>query len=391
MLYNLLDMDGLRPEDFRAYTQRQLLAEVQNPTRIGERILPFRTVRTYRLKTGNIRFRPVAASVVAPNATFPEGPLATFSEREYEMLKIGLQYSLKEDELIRFYELYGPGALSTPSAMTENMRMELLNEPYRLLRALGIGWLDRCEQIRWAYLANDAYAIPRTGIVVNWGVPASNKYALTGTDAWNDYANADGIADLEEMNQGALDNYGVPITTYYMSTQAFRHLMRQTKVQNRLAAFGLIGGLGMQVIANPAGNTDMSANVSLSRIQAYMNDRRGNQGRGEAGMNIVLYDKTYSEFDFRGNTQPVDTRFLPVNKVVGLSATPLTGPVLPSPVAGTAAGYFADGPVAENNFASGFYTFGEVEQSPFRMWIRGTGWGFPLVDERTVHQLDIGV
>ena len=387
MIYDFSNMEGLRPEDFREFTRRQLLTEVQNPVRVGERIIPFRPVTTYKLKTGNIRFRPVAAAQVAPNATFPEGPLATFGEREYEILKIALQYSLQESDMIRFFEVYGSGILQVPTAMAANARMELLGEPYRLLQALGIGWLDRCEMIRWRFLASDSYTIPDTGLVVSWSVPAGAKYTLTGTDIWTDYANADGIADMEEMNQGAIDDHGTPITVYYMSTTAFRHLMSQTKVQNRLAAFGLIGGMGMQVIANPAGNTDLTANVSISSVERYMNDRRGNQGRGEAPMRIVLYDRTYNEFDFRGNSQPAETRFLPTERVVGITGQPLVGPIIPNPAARTPVGYFADGPVAENGFASGFYTFGEVQQSPYRYWIRGTGWGFPIVDERTVRQL----
>lgn len=385
MLYRLDMLNGLRPEDFADFTLARRLDELKAPTRLGERILPKRTVDEYVVGSGNISFRPVVAAVVAPGSLFPSGPLNTFSSREWQILKKGLEYSMNELEMLKMRDFVA--GIDDPEGFEPSDALE--NRFFSLADALRVGEEDLTEKQRWACLAADSYTIPNTSLAVTWGIPGSHKYNLVGTAQWTDATNADGLLDLMNASKDSVALYGQPVVTWVMSTEAFILLTSQAKTISRLNAMGAFA-LGSQINATLATAGNYSQLVTPEMVSTYLNRQRNlANSTGTTGANIILYDGTYNEFDHWGNTQPVSTRFLPTNKVVGLTATPITGEILPTPRIGTAVGYYADGPVAENDFASGTFIWSEYQRYPLMVRMMMASWGLPIVDYRTIRQITI--
>lgn len=385
MLYRLDNLNGLRPEDIADFTLARRLDELKAPSRLGERILPKRTVDEYVVGAGNIFFRPVVAAVVAPGSLFPSGPLSTFSSREWQILKKGLTYSMNELE-IRTMRDFASG-IDDPENFEASDALE--NRFFSLVDACRIGEEDLTEKQRWACLASDSYTIPNTSLAVNWGVPGSAKYNLVGTAAWTDAANADGLLDLMNASKDSVAVGSGPVLTWIMPTEAFILLTSQAKTISRLNAMGAFA-LGSQINTTLATAGNYSQLVTPEMVSSYLNRQRNlSNSTGTAGASIILYDGTYNEFDHYGNTQPVSTRYLPLNKVVGLTGTPITGEILPTPRIGTSIGYYADGPVAENDFTPGTFVWSEYQRYPLKVQVLMAAYGLPIVDHRTIRQITI--
>lgn len=371
-LYNFSQYDGLRPEDLAGYARRRFRDLIENPVRLGERTLPWAPVDDWKVSAGQVSFRGVASAVIGPDSVLPRGPLGTFAEREYEILKTGLKYSLIESEIRKLRQIFYPNA-------RPNVEQIMRAGPYGFANLLTVGYLDRAEAMRIEALTTGRYVIPNSnGASVVWdSVPANHKVALLGTDAWTDYVNADGLEDLLNFNQQLIDDIGVGSEYTVMSKTAFNHLIAQTKTRNKVYAFN--GNIAQQMIVGQNGNLANFPAVEMDAINAYL-------ARNDCGP-IILYDRQYQEFDFRGSTQPTMRRFLPENAFYMVAGQPIEGSMNPDIPEASATGYTADGPTVENDFRSGLYIWLAEQDEPFEIAIKSVGWVLPVItDGRTLFQ-----
>lgn len=364
-LYDLTQFDGLRPEDISMFARQRFMDLIQNPTRLGERILPFVQVDDWRVESGKVSFRNVASAIIGPDSPLPRGPLGTLSEKAYDILKGGRKYALNESELRKLREVFFSNGRPSPQQIFRS-------RPYQLANALVLGYLDRAEQMRWEALTTGQYVIPGSGgVAVDWALDPTHQISLTGNDSWDDATNADGLADLEAFDDLIYEATGAHSAYTVMSKKQLNNLLAQTKTRQKLAANGAYG-IGGQVA--PAANQAIM-DFFQDQLNAYL-------ARRMIGP-VVTYDRMYNEFDDVAATQPVTTRFLHEDYFVMVGETPVDGVELPG--YGTATGYTADGPVVENDFAPGLYTWFAMQDEPYEVFVKSVFWTLPIIkDARTI-------
>lgn len=366
-LYNLTQYDGLRTEDIAQFATELFHDLIQNPSRIGERLLPWVPVEDWKVEVGQVSFRPVASGVIAPDSVLPRGPLGTLSEKAYQILQTGLKYNLKETEIRRLRDIFLSGQRVDPQTL-------LRTRPYNLAGALVTAYLDRAEDMRMQALSKGQYVIPRSGgIAVDWGMDPSHQITLAGTDVWDDLTNADGLDDLEAFDDLIYQDTGVHSRLTVMPKARFNNLVSQVKTRERLsiAAYAGIGG----VLAPQA--TQQQMRFVLSQVNGYLAER-------DIGP-IVLYDRLFNEFDFEAGNQPTPTRFLDADRFFMVAPTPIDGGVGARLPGASAVGYTADGPVVQNNFNPGLHVWMTEQDEPFEVSVKSVGWVLPIIDDvRTV-------
>lgn len=364
-LFNLQQFDGLRKGELSTYARARFNDLIQNPVRLGERIMPFRDVEDWEVEVGQVSFRNIAAAIIAPDSLIPRGPLGTESAKRYSVLKGGLKYTLNESELRKLRDVFRPGSRIDPPTL-------LRSGPYQLANSLVNAFLDRAEQMRWEILTTGEYAIPGSGgVKVAFGIPNNNKIALTSTDVWSDYSNADGLDDLLDWDALIFDELGVHSERTFMSTASMTKLLAQDKTKTKLANAGYAGIGGMVT-----GNTNqLGMAFFMDAVNAYL----ARYGIGP----ITLYDRKYNSFSFTGATQPALTRYLDEDSFVMVAPSPLDGGT--GPDIGTAVGYTANGPVVENDFQPGLHVWYTENDEPVEVAVKSAFWALPIIgDPRTI-------
>lgn len=362
MLYNLSHFDGLRPEDISKFATKRFMDLVQNPTRLGERLLPFVQRDDWTEEVGRVSFRPVASAVIAPDSVLPSGPLGTESTQRYSILKGGMKYTLNESELRKLRDIFLPGRRVTPAEIFRA-------RPYQLANALVTGYLDLAEAQRWEVLSKGTYTIPNTSVAVDYGVAGGNKFALTNTDTWDAAATADGLDDIQTWADAMKTDIGAYPRLIVMSTKQLNNLLAQAATRTRLAIAGYAG----------IGGT-VTGSATQAKIEFFRDQLNAYLARREIGP-VVTYDRMYNKFDFTGAAQPAATRFLHENRVVVIGPAAVDGGF----GFDNGFGYQVDGPVVENNFAPGLYTWMAEQDEPFEVAMKSVFWTLPiLTDPRTL-------
>lgn len=368
MLYDFSQFDGLRPEQIAAFATFRFRDQVENPTRVGERILPWSSVDDWQVEVGRMKFRPVASSVIGPDSPLPRGPLGTFDQRTYNILKAGLKYEMNESEIKKLREIFRPGA------RVDGLEALARTRPYRLADALVTGYLDLAEAQRWEVLTTGELVLPNSGdtLKVDYGFDNDHQIALTSTDAWTDTDDADGLADLLEWDDILYQENGVHSTFTVMSRTALVNLLAQDATRTRLANAGF-AGIGGQVAPNA---NQLGMPFFIDSVNGYL----ARYGVGP----IVLYDRQYRKQNpYGGDGQTADTRFLAEDHFVMVSPTPIDGGL--GFDRGTATGFQADGPVVENSFEPGLYVWLKENDEPYEVAVKSVGWTLPMVtDPRTI-------
>ena len=363
-LYNFARFDGLRPEDIAKFATERFADLVKNPTRLGERILPFVQRDDWSEDVGRLSFRPVASAIIAPDSVLPRGPLGTDSSRTYNILKGGRKYDLNESELRKLRQVFHAGARPTPAQIFNS-------RPYNLANALVTGYLDRAEQMRWEALSTGYYNIPGSGGQVDYGLANNHRASISGTGEWDNASTADGLSDIIGWSDILEADTGGKATQIFMSTKQMNNLLAQEATRERLAIGGL-GGLGAQI----------APQATQFKMEFYQDSLNGYLARHGIGP-IILYDRRYNSYSELTNSQPVSTRYLHEDRVVMISATPVDGSI--GFEGGTSVGYQVDGPVVENDFKPGLFVWMAEQDEPYEVYLKSVFWTLPIIgDPRTV-------
>lgn len=381
-LYDLSKLAELQPGQLTAFTRARFRDEIENPTRLGERLLPTVGVDAWDVATDQFTFRSVAMPAIGTDSELPRGPLGKFSSESYNLLKLGMKQEMHESELLKLAQ-----ALGTRTFTVQDWAS---SAPYRLAANLTNSYLDRLESWRWQALATGTIQfrndIGAEGEIV-YDVPNTHQAALSGTNVWSDAANADGLDDLMDWNDQMYTDTGRNVEFWFMRRQDFQNLLNQEATRNRLQA--MFGSIGQQINAGQG----ILPELGLA-TQSAINNYLAAFGMGP----IVLYDRMYREYNFIGATDPVNTPFLPDHHVVGIAPRPIDGGVVVNGVnGGSATGYTADGPTLESGVRSGamqngLYTWTEFTMEPVKYYVKSVAWGVPvLTDTNTLFQATVEV
>lgn len=369
-MYDLSSLDGLRPGELNNFARVRFADLIQNPVRLGERVLPWVTSEDYEIEVGRVNFRPVAASILGMDSPLPRRPLGTLESREYSLLKMGHKYTMIESEIKKLRDAYKLGRLS-PAQWART-------RPYAFANALVEGFLDRAEAMRWQALADGVIPLPLGGVNIDYGIPATHQDTLTGTDVWTDTDDADGLSDLLAWDGQIYDDTGRHAEVIFMHRADLNHLLAQDSTKQRLQA--TFGTTGQQI--NAANGFLEGAVLTVNQLNAWL-------ALHEIGP-VVLYDRRYVDMDDVGNSAPTPTYFLPEGKVVMVAPRPVDGGMSAGVPGASAVGYCADGPVVENSFESGVYIWMAEIDEPFEVAVKGAQWALPVVvDPNTIFQAQV--
>lgn len=365
-LYDLSQFDGLRREDISGFARFRFADEIQNPRRLGERILPFVQVDDWQVEASRFRFRPVASAIIGPDSPLPRTPLGTFDSRIYGLLKGGRKTELKESEIRKLRQIFGRNGRRTPEQV-------LNSEPYMFADGLVRGYLDLAEAMRWEALTTGTYVIPNSNgtMEVDFGFEANQQIALTTTDLWSASATADGLGDILAWNDLVYTALGVNSEYTVISRQALENLLAQEATKTRLANAGYAGIGGV-----------VAPNANQLGIPFFIDSVNGYLARYGVGP-LVLYDRTYDESDpYGGDGQRVTRRFLPANAFVMVAPTPVDGGT--GFGRGTSVGYQADGPVTENEDEPGIFVWLTERDEPFEIAVKSVFWTLSIISDPRV-------
>lgn len=379
-LYDLSKLAELEPGQLTAFAQARFRDEIENPTRLGERLLPTVDVDAWDVATDQFTFRSVAMPAIGTDSELPRGPLGKFKSQQYALLKLGMKQEMIESEIIKLAQALGTRRFSVDDWAN--------SPPYRFAANLTNAYLDRMESWRWQALATGTIAFRSDAGVAGeivYNVPATHQDALTGTSAWSDLDDADGLADLMEWDNQVYTDTGRHIEVWVMRRADFQNLMAQDATRTRLQ--NVFGSTGQQINAG-LGNTVELGLSTQSNINAYLS--MFNIGP------IVLYDRLYQEYNFTSAADPVPTPFLPDHHVVGIAPRPIDGGVrLDGVNGGSATGYTANGPTLESavrggTMTSGIYIWPEFNMEPVDYAIKAVAWSVPvLTDTNTLFQATV--
>jgi hypothetical protein len=192
---------------------------------------------------------PVIASVHAFDTEAEIGSREA-SKQALELAFIKRKLGLSEKDII---------ALENPRSAAE--QQYLMQNVFNDVDVLVQGVKARIEQMRMEVLAKGTVTLAENGLsaVIDYGVPAANKQALSGTSLWTDTANSDPLADLDRWAT-ALNGMGTRALT---SKAVLNALLRHPKVLSAL--YGSNSGR----IASRADFNGFLAQNQLPQIATY--------------------------------------------------------------------------------------------------------------------------
>lgn len=188
------------PNILELFNQPEVLNYLQNreyPALLGESLFP--EVKKQSLEFEMIKGAgriPVVASVHAFDTEAEIGSREA-SRQALELALIKRKMQLNEKDII---------ALENPRNAAE--QQYLMSQVFNDIDVLVAGVKARVEAMRMEVIANGTVTLNGNGLntVIDYGVPAANKQALTGTSLWTDAA-SNPLADLDRwadvLNGGA--------------------------------------------------------------------------------------------------------------------------------------------------------------------------------------------
>ncbi|WP_164670961.1 major capsid protein [Virgibacillus doumboii] len=179
------------PNILELFSQKEVLNYLQNreyPALLGESLFPEN--KRQSLEFDQIKGAgktPVAASVHAFDTEAEIGSREA-SKQALELALIKRKIQLSEKDIV---------ALENPRNTAE--QQYLMQNVFNDMDVLVQGVKARIEAMRMEVIANGTVTLAENNLsaTIDYGVPAENKEALSGTSLWTDTANSDPLGDLE--------------------------------------------------------------------------------------------------------------------------------------------------------------------------------------------------
>jgi len=305
---------------------------------IGQGILPLRTVDDLKVIWDVVDVKVTAGHLLALGTEIPIDSPPGIKEISQALAKIGKKRVIDEEEKAKLFR-------PRPGTMDKQVGEDYV---YNVLRLLSEGIDDRIEAMRWDALSKGTYTYDKYGIKisVDWGVPANNKKSLLTTDRWSDYENSDPLQDILDWNEILIDAVGSPAVVAYCSSKVLGYLLNNAKIRNLV---------GYMMTGKGAGFPTKGQVTSLML-----------QGQG---LPVVTYDAKYNEQSEAHVITP--TRFLNEERFVMLASASGLSPF--------GLGSVLDGPVPDNNMASGKFADFVVHKEPYMEIARCIEFAFPAI------------
>ncbi|QOT13727.1 major capsid protein (plasmid) [Paenibacillus sp. JNUCC32] len=306
------------------------LADRNEVPTLGDRFLPDDRIFSNTFAYDIIKKSQHIGAMIGYGAEPPVVDRDAVASKMGEIAKMGLKYIATEEELLMLNQARNEGE---KQAIIDRLTVKGVDLVNALLR--------RVDVIKMEALTKGNFSYNKNGVKVgvDFGIPAENKVALTGTAAWSD-ASADVIGDLLDWVDGYSTTNGKAPDVILISREVQALLLKNS------------------VIVNEARGANSGATrVSVDELNSVLG------GYGLPPVQIVTNRKVTVKDIYTGQDETIE--FFPVNRVVMLSE---------------GIGNFLYGPTVENDFQPGVVLDAYDKNEPIESVLRTVAAGFPAVE-----------
>lgn len=309
------------------------LTDLKRREKLLDKYIPFETYRTREFLAYVVEEINTLASVMPYGVEPPVTQHGTFRKITAELLKTGLSYLYDEErqwEMKRAMEEAMAKkimVMDIPDPVTGEVirgtNNDLAKYLFGTIERIAASQVEVLNFLTWQALQTGAidYTDPRTGakVTLDYRNPNDTSYnhfpsALSGADAWDQYATANGIRDLYNDIETYLDTNGYRPSAIVMSHRLRNHLMQQQATK------------------------DSASSLTVTQVGTVSPDMLGKVLEARDLPPIITFDEQYqNEYD---NKQTYKARFLNDNRYVFLTE---------------GMGQRAMGPTIESDGAEGVY------------------------------------
>lgn len=194
----------------------------------GSRILPLQTVNSRHVKVRVQDVLPTGmANFKAPGAAptlWTHRP--SLREQVIELVDIDEAHRIDPVEMLK---LKSPDPNVVKEAVWGIVERGAAMQDRNELRTEWMRW----EALKGTLVVDYPDAAP---ITINYGIPASH-FPVAGVP-WTDVANADIVEDLWSLSAVALDDAGVYLPKYHLTSPVWRYMRRNEKIKDALSSYG---------------------------------------------------------------------------------------------------------------------------------------------------------
>ncbi|MGF7045692.1 hypothetical protein J2T13_000152 [Paenibacillus sp. DS2015] len=247
-----------------------------------------------------------------------------------ELAKMGLKYIATEEELLALNQARSD---SESSAMVDRLTVKAVDLVKALQLRVNVSKMEAITKGTFTYNKNGVK------IVVDYGIPANHKVALTGANMWS-VTTVDVIGNLLEWAAIYEASNGKQPDVILVSREVQSLLLKNVTIVTE--ARGLNSG---------------GTRVSVDELNSVLG------GYGLPPVQVVVNRKVTVKDIYTGNDEVIE--FMPQNRVVFASA---------------GVGNFLYGPTVENNYQPGIDLRAYDKFEPIESVIRVAAAGFPIVN-----------
>lgn len=306
------------------------LADRNEVPTLGDRFLPDDRIYSNTFAYDIIKKSQHIGAMIGYGAEPPVVDRDAVASRMGEIAKMGLKYIATEEELLMLNQARNDGE---KQAIIDRLTVKGVDLVNALVR--------RVDVIKMEALTKGTFSYNKNGVkvTVDFGIPAENKKALTGTNEWIN-ADVDVIGNLLEWVDAYSSTNGKAPDVILISREVQALLLKNKTIVNE--ARGANSG---------------ATRVSVDELNSVLG------GYGLPPVQVVTNRKVTVKDIYTGQDETIE--FFPVNRVVMLSE---------------GIGNFLYGPTVENEFQPGIVLDAYDKNEPIESVLRTVAAGFPAVE-----------
>jgi hypothetical protein len=248
-----------------------------------------------------------------------------------EVAKMGLKYIATEEELLALNQARSTGE---KTAMIDQLTVKAVDLVDALLLRVDVAKMEALTKGKFVYNKNGVK------INVDYGIPATNKVALTSPNDWAN-PNRDIVGDLLNWTQKFEEvNNGITVDVIWMSREVQALLLKNTTI----------------VTEATGGPNSGRTRVSVEELNSVLG------GYGLPPIQLILNRKVTVKDIYTGADEVIE--FMPQNRLVMLAE---------------GVGNFFYGPTVENNYQPGIDLRAYDKFEPIESIMRVAAAGFPAM------------
>lgn len=297
----------------------------------ADRFLPTEQTYDRTFAYDIIKTNKYIAAMIGEGSEPPVVDRNAVASKSGEIAQMGIKDILTYEEIVALHQARSNGE---KAAMIDNITLKAVDLVDAIQRRINVIKMEALTKGTFAYNKNNVK------IDIDFGIPADNKVALTGSNAWSN-PDADIIGDLLDWVRAYEQENGEAPDKIYMSREIQVLLLKNNVV-----------------LTETSGPASGRNRVSVDELNLVLS------GYGLPAIEIVTDRKVTVKNLYTGENEVIE--FFPVNRIVMLSE---------------GVGKYLLGPTLENDFQPGIFLGAEDLRQPIRSVVETVAAGFPTIEQ----------